>query len=147
MLVDPVASGSVISPRVFAQFALPYLQRNLAKIAELGAAPMLHICGRTDGIIELMADTGAIALSIDQIELADAKAKVGERVCLIGNVRPTETLLEGTPDAVTEEARCCVADCADSPGGFILASGCEVPLEAPPENVDALMAVAREQAR
>ncbi len=147
MLVDPVASGSVIGPRVFEQFALPYLQRNLAKIGELGAAPMLHICGRTDGIIELMADTGAIALSVDQIELADAKAKVGDRVCLIGNVRPTETLLEGTPDAVAQEARRCVADCADSPGGFILSSGCEVPIEAPPENVDALLAVAREQAR
>ena len=144
MLVDPVASGSVISRAMFETFALPTNTRALAKIKSLGMPPVLHICGRTEAIIDLMADTGAALLSVDVIDLATARTKIRDRVALMGNVRPTETLLEGTPDAVRAEARRCLAVCADSPRGFVLASGCEVPLDAPPANVAALIEVARE---
>jgi len=143
VLVDPVASGSVISRAAYAEFVLPYTKSVLARIAALGHVPMLHVCGRTSTIIDLMADTGAAALSIDQIDLAEAKEKVGGRVCLMGNVRPTETLLGGTPETVMAEARQCLALAADSPRGFILASGCEVPIATPPENILALMDAAR----
>jgi uroporphyrinogen decarboxylase len=145
-LVDPVATGSILSPAFFKRFALPGNRRGLARIKSLGMPPILHICGRTSSVIDLMADTGAAVLSIDQIDLAEAKAKVGSRVCLMGNLRPTETLLGGTPDDVRREARRCLADGRDSPGGYILATGCEVPLETPVENMMALMEVARESA-
>jgi uroporphyrinogen decarboxylase len=142
-LVDPVATGSILSPAMFERFALPTNRRALAKIKSLGFPTILHICGRTSGVISLMADTGAAVLSVDVIELAEAKAKVGSRVCLMGNVRPTQTLLGGTPDDVRREARQCMADAGDNPGGFILATGCEVPLSTPPANLDALMEVAQ----
>lgn len=146
VLVDPVASGSVISGPTFEEFALPYLIKALDKISSLGAVPILHICGRSSHIIDAMARSGAAALSIDQIELREAVEKVGDRVCLMGNVRPTETLLEGTPESVRAEARECLAAGRDSPGGFILSTGCEVPIETPPENLMALLEVAREDA-
>jgi len=146
VLVDPVASGSVISRQAFQEFALPYIARTFERIGALGAPPILHICGRTSGIIDLMAQSGAVALSIDQIALREAKAKVGDKVCLMGNVRPAETLLQGTPDAVRAEAAGCLQECKDNPRGFILASGCEVPIETPPENVMALLEVARDSA-
>ena len=142
-LVDPVASGSVISRATFERFALPGIRQGLAKIRSLGMPPILHICGRTSTLIDLMADSGAAVLSVDQIDLAEAKAKVGGRVCLMGNIRPAETLLGGTPDDVRREARQCLADAGDSPGGFILASGCEVPIETPAANMMALMEVTR----
>jgi uroporphyrinogen decarboxylase len=144
VLVDPVASGSVISPRAFREFALPPLKTTLAEIRRLGFPPMLHICGRTAGIIEMMADAGADVLSVDQIDLAEARRLTADRVCLMGNVRPAETLLGGTPEAVRAEALGCLQACADSPRGFVLASGCEVPVETPPENVHALIEAARE---
>jgi len=143
VLVDPVASGSVLSRDAFEDFALPGLVRVLKKIASLNMAPILHICGRTSHIIDLMASSGAAALSIDQIELLEAKEKVGKQVCIMGNVRPAETLLGGTPEAVRREAEKCIEDCGDSPRGFILASGCEVPVETPPENLMALIETAR----
>lgn len=144
VLVDPVASGSVISPRAFREFALPGLTTALAEIRRLGFPPILHICGRTASIIEMMADSGADVLSVDQIDLAEARRLVADRVCLMGNVRTAETLLDGTPETVRAEALRCLLACADSPRGFILASGCEVPVETPPENVHALIAAARE---
>lgn len=143
-LVDPVASGSVLGRKTFEEFALPGLKAVLGEIRKMGFPTILHICGRTSGIIDLMADAGAMVLSIDEIELSEAKEKVGERACLMGNVSPTAMILEGTPEMVRSAARKCLEDAGDSPGGFILSTGCEVPIEAPVENVDALMAVARE---
>lgn len=143
VLVDPFASGSVISRKAYEEFALPYTKGVLARIASLGAVPMLHVCGRTSTLIDLMADTGAAALSVDQIDLAEAKAKVGHRVCLMGNVCPVGTLLSGSVDEVRQEALKCLAAAGDSPKGFILASGCEVPIDTPPDNVFALMDAAR----
>jgi len=143
VLVDPVASGSVLSRKTFEEFAMPYLKRALGKIKSLGMVPILHICGKTASIVDLMAKTGAAALSLDQIELADAVERTGGAVCLMGTVRPAETLLGGTPETVRQEAARCLAAGKRNPGGFILSSGCEVPIETPPANVDALIAAAR----
>jgi uroporphyrinogen decarboxylase len=143
VLVDPVASGSVLSRKAFEEFALPYLRRAFGAIKALGAAPILHICGRTSGLVDLMPSSGAIALSLDQIDLAEAIASTGGSVCIMGNVKPAETLLGGTPETVRREARRCIETGKTARGGFILASGCEVPIETPPENIDALIFVAR----
>jgi uroporphyrinogen decarboxylase len=94
-----------------------------------------------------MAQSGAAALSVDRIELHEAREKIRDSVCLMGNVKPTETLLDGTPESVRAEALRCLEECRNSPRGFILASGCEVPIETRPENVMALIQVARECAR
>ena len=147
VLVDPVASGSVISRKTFEEFALPGIVKSLKKIQSLGAAPLLHICGKTSNIIDLMAQSGAAALSVDVIELREAREKTHDSVCLMGNVRPTETLLEGTPESVRRSALECLEACKDSPHGFILASGCEVPIATPPENVMALIQAAKDLAR
>jgi len=147
VLVDPVATGSILSRPAYERYAQPGNVRVLAKIRELGFPAILHICGRTSHIIDLMAQSGANVLSIDEIDLTEAKDKVGTKVCIMGNIRPTEVLLGGTPETVRKAAAQCLADCGDSPGGYILASGCEVPIETPAENLLALMETARTQGR
>jgi uroporphyrinogen decarboxylase len=147
VLVDPVATGSMISEPLFREFAEPYIAPLCERIRAHGFPAILHICGKTHRLWEAMADTGANVLSLDQADLAEAKSRVGHRVCLMGNVRPAQTLLNGTPEQVDAEAKACLEVAGDSPGGFILASGCEVPLHTPPENVDALMNAARKYGR
>ncbi len=143
VLVDPIASGSVISRKAFEEFALPPLVKALAKIRSLGLPPILHICGKTAAIADLMAQSGAAVLSIDQITVREAREKVKDSVCIMGNVAPTQTLLEGTPDSIRAAARQCLEEAKGCPRGFILASGCEVPIATPPENLLALMNAVR----
>jgi len=137
--VDPVASGSVISRKAFEEFALPGLVAVHETIRSLGMPVVLHICGKTSSIVDLMASSGAAVLSLDLISLAEAKEKVGSKVCIMGNVAPTEVMLNGTPESIRAAAAACLRDCAQNPGGFILASGCEIPIETPPANIMALL--------
>ena len=147
VVVDPVATGSILSPAQFEEFAGPYIAPLMKRIKEKGLPAMLHICGKTHRLLEQMADTGADVLSLDVVDLAEARTRVGSRVTLMGNVRPAQTLLNGTPAEVEAEARECLEKALGNPKGFILSSGCEVPLHTPSANIDALMAAGRKFGR
>ena len=91
-----------------------------------------------------MVDAGAGLLSIDnQVDLAEAKHAVGDRAVLVGNIRPTETMYLGKPPDVEENARECLRKAYDNPKGYILALGCGLPIQTPPENIHALRDSAR----
>jgi uroporphyrinogen decarboxylase len=139
----------MISPKQFREFALPYLTEVVGKITALsGAAPSLHICGNTSKIWPEMTDTGVSILSLDDaVDLAEAKALVGDRVALLGNVRPTASMYLGTPDDVRANALECLAKGWDNPKGYILGLGCGLPIDTKPENIHALVNAAREFGR
>lgn len=68
----------------------------------------------------------------------------GPSVPIIGNVDPINTMLLGTPDDVREEVFRNISDCADSPNGYIVSTGCDIPVNTPRENVIAFMDAVRE---
>lgn len=148
-LAEPVASGTLISPSRFREFALPYLKELVTAIdAFAGGPPSLHICGNTSKIWPDMADTGASVLSLDdEVDIAEARIAVGDRVALLGNIRPTATMVLGTPGDVRANVRECLVKGVGSHKGYILGLGCALPINTPPENVHALIAAAREFGR
>lgn len=148
-LADPTASCTLISPRQFREFAFPYLKEVVAAITEVaGVPPSLHICGNTRKIWQEMADTGVSVLSLDDaVDIGAARAEVGKRVALLGNIRPTASMFLGTPVDVRANARECLAKAWDSPKGYILGLGCALPIDTPVENIHALVAAAREYGR
>ena len=148
-LAEPTASGTLISPKLFREFALPYLKEVVTTVGALaGTNPSLHICGNTSRIWPEMADTGAGVLSLDdEVDLAEARAAVGDRVALLGNIRPTSVMVLGAPDDVRANVRECLAKAAGTPKGYILGMGCALPINTPPENIHALVNAAREYGR
>jgi uroporphyrinogen decarboxylase len=143
-LTDAMSSSTVISPGQFREFSYPYLRLLIEYIHGRGKAVTLHICGKTNLIWEDMVDAGADCLSIDNdADLFDAKAKVGDRVRLMGNVRPSEVMLEGTTSDVRAAVSGCVKAAHDNPKGYIVASGCSLPTETPRENIAAMLDTVR----
>lgn len=143
VIVDPVASSSLISPRQFEKFAMPRINDIVAHTHARGLPICLHICGKTTPIIELMGETGADILSIDIIDMELTKKLVGSKTCLLGNVKPAETMLKGTPAKVMAEVQEIIQSAGDSPRGLIVSTGCETPFNAPPANIDAVMTATR----
>jgi len=143
VVADPTASSSIISPEMFKSFSLPAIKKVFKSVVEAGAVPSLHICGNTEPILELMVESGAKILEIDHlVDLRIAKEKVGSRVCLQGNIDPSLELLMGSPKEVYSSALQCI-EMAGKQGGFILSSGCEVPLNTPWENLVAMVEASR----
>jgi len=143
---DPFSSGDVISRKHFEEFVFPFLRQEIRAIKRKGIKVMLHICGDTSDRLDLMAATGADAISIEEkVDIGYAKKLVGDKVCIIGNVDPM-TLLMKTPKEVEEECEMCIEKAARG-GGFILASGCGVNIATPPENILAMVRVAKLKGR
>jgi len=144
-LTDALCSTTVISPKQFKEFGQPYLQRLMDFIHGRGRTATLHICGKTAPIWEAMADTGADCLSLDNAaDLEAAMLKVGHRVRLMGNVPPSEIMLQGAPVQVRKAVRACVRKAHHNPQGLVVASGCSLPVETPFANIDAMLDAVRE---
>jgi len=137
-LSDPVASGDLLSPDQYAEFARPYEAKVFAAIRAVPTA--LHICGYTKDNMPHIRTTGTQAFSFEEkVEVKDAKQILGD-VLAIGNVAPVRALLNGSPDDVLREANKCFEDGVD-----LLSSGCAVPPLTTLENLRAMAASAKTQ--
>jgi len=142
-LGDSLASGDMISPAMYRQYVFPYHRRVFEALADHcrrhGAHAMLHMCGDDTAILDDLAATGAEIYEVDsKINLGEAKRRIGDRVCLIGNLDPAGFLLWGTEEDVKREAEKCISDAADG-SGFILGTGCFVAWDTPLENLQAMV--------
>lgn len=144
-ICDPVASGDIISEKVYRELVLPYTKELAPAIHKHGVAMGYHICGNTNKITAAMLESGCDMLSVDaKVPLLSAKAIAGPTVPIIGNVDPINVMMLGTPEEVREAVMRNIADAADSPYGYIVSTGCDIPVNAPKENVIAFMEAVRE---
>jgi len=143
---DPVASGDLISPDAFRRFAAPFLKDLVERTRARGKYAMIHICGDTTRILEDIVDIGPNCFSLEsKVDLNKAKDVLGGKVCVAGNVAPTDVFFSGTPEEVIQEAQACV-DTWGEGGGYLLTLGCDFPKTVPLANVMALMSFKGQEA-
>lgn len=146
---DPVASTSLISVRQYDEFVAPYLKNNVDRLRKVnGKNASIHICGTSQGIWESVVGTGVGSFSIDNVEdIAQAKKVMGDRIGLEGNVPPVDIIQKGTVEDVKKACKLCLQKGYDSKKGYILSSGCQIPMHTPIENIQAMMEAARTYGR
>lgn len=141
---DPVSSTSLISVDQYLNFSLPYFQKNVDYIKKNGGGCGLHICGTSRKLWEHLNKTGIGAFGLDNVEdIEEAKEVLGPHMGIQGNVPPVEVMRFGTPQDVLRSARECIRKGYDSPNGYVLTSGCQMPVGTPKENMQALIDAAR----
>jgi MtaA/CmuA family methyltransferase len=135
------AIASLMSPRAYREFALPYEQRIIRAIHDAGARVKLHICGNTSRHLADMAQTGADIIDIDwMVDLSEAVRVFHGIACANGNFDPVKVLLQGTPEEVAQATRDCLAVGDEY---LMVSAGCEVPVETPHANLFAQYEVLR----
>lgn len=142
---EPMSSCTVVSPKVFRELSLPYLKELVDFIHERGFNPVVHICGQTKSIWKDVADLGVAGWSIDNVaSIEECKAAVGSQTKIMGNVDPGSIMYGGTPLDVRIGTLKSVKEGYDNPKGFVVMSGCSLPVETPFENIDSMMDTVRE---
>jgi MtaA/CmuA family methyltransferase len=141
---DSPAGPSLVSPRMYRTFALPWEKRLADEAQSLGLPFVLHICGRTELILDDMLSTGANGLELDhQTDAGVAHGKMKERAVFVGNLDPSSVVCLGSPELVEAKTRELLEIFADTPR-FVLNAGCAIPASTPSENIRAMIRVARE---
>jgi uroporphyrinogen decarboxylase len=140
---DSPAGPSMISPRMYRQFALPYEKQCVEEAHKHGLPYCLHICGDTTPILTDMLETGTDSVELDYLtDIEKAHEVCKDRVCFIGNIDPSGVLALGSPDDVRRATEELLAAYSDSPR-FILNAGCAIPSDTPSENLRAMIAATR----
>ncbi|MCX7591511.1 MAG: uroporphyrinogen decarboxylase family protein [Kiritimatiellae bacterium] len=97
-----------MAPSMFDEFVTPYLRQLITGYRKLGFYTIKHTDGNIMPILDSLVSTGPHALhSLDPqagVDIAEVKRRVGDRVCLIGNVS-CALLQTGTEEQVIEAAR------------------------------------------
>ena len=137
---EPMSSCTVVSPKVFREFSLPYLKELVDFIKSKGKGVVMHICGQTAKIWQDIADLGVAGFSIDNVaSIAECKKTIGGITKILGNVDPGRVMFSGTPLDVRLKTLECIRDGYDSPKGYVIMSGCSLPVDTPFENIQMMM--------
>ena len=134
---EAMTSNQVISPKMFSQFALPYLKEAHENALALGHRHIYcHICGEQNDNLPFwqqvpMGDPGIISIG-HEIDVLTA-AEYFPSDIILGNIEPA-IVQTGTPQEVYQASRVIIEKGKNCPGGFIFSPGCQLPPHTPSIN-------------
>ncbi len=153
LISSAFAGGGFISRQMYAQFVVPYERAVVDALhVEFPALPVYtHTCGKLGDRLELLAEShtdGVDTLDpppLGNVELVDAKARIGDRMFIKGNMNSVALLDDSEAEVM---ARACSALDAGKPrGGYILSSACSVAPHVEPWKLEMLVDIANEYGR
>lgn len=138
------AEGLMVSPKVLRQYFFPWLKK-IGALAEEYNKPLIY---HSDGVLFDLFDD-IIACGVDALhpiepkamDIAEVKARVGDRLALIGNV-DVDLLARGTPDQVRQVVIKNIETIGQN-GGYCVGSGNSVPEYVKLENYVAMIETAK----
>lgn len=138
-IVDPMTSQ--IGPDQFRQFITEPVTEIFELIRQNGGLGSFFVCGYAQQNIEAMCECKPDNVSIDENIPLDYVRDVclNQNISFGGNLKLTVVLLMGTPEDCQKHAIECME--LGGPRGFILAPGCDLPLNTPVDNLKAIAAI------
>lgn len=138
-LGDCVAGSSFISPQQFAEFAAEPAKKVSQAIKSKGGLVFYHSCENSIEHLKLAAELEFSAINIgEDIDIAEVKKQIGDKVCIMGNIDPIEVLWQGSPKDVEKET-IRIIEAAGKKGGFIFNSAEGIVAETPEENLKTMI--------
>ena len=135
------AAASLVGPRIYKEFVLPWEKKLVDAIHARGGRVRLHICGNTRKILDGMGTLDCEMADIDfPVPLEEARAKMGPRQVLAGNLDPVRGLRDGSPDTISKSLEALQQQAG---ARWIVAAGCEIVRDTPHENLRAMVKFAQ----
>jgi uroporphyrinogen-III decarboxylase len=138
------SASSMLSPKMWNEFVFPYYLEMVTQLADNDIVSVLHFDHDWTRDLPRLRELPArkCILNLDGwTDIRKAKQILGDHMAIMGDV-PAPLLSTGTPDDVHRYVRELVRDVG--PTGLILCPGCDAPIDAKPENMEAFVAASLE---
>jgi [methyl-Co(III) methanol-specific corrinoid protein]:coenzyme M methyltransferase len=64
-IADPTATGEILGPKLFEEYAVPYINKIIAAISAMGVPVIVHICGDVKSVKQHIPNLQGKAISVD----------------------------------------------------------------------------------
>jgi len=138
------SASSLIAPKIWDEMVFPYFLELTHALADKGIVSVLHFDQDWNRDLERFKELPAkmCLLNTDGMtDLRKVKEILGDHMAVMGDV-PAALLYSGTPDDIFKYVHDLIRDVG--PTGLILCPGCDAPINAKPENMEAMAAASRE---
>ncbi|MBR1760578.1 MAG: methylcobamide--CoM methyltransferase [Schwartzia sp.] len=136
-IADPTATGEILGPKMFGDYAVPYLNRLADAIHGRGAKAIVHICGRMEAVKKYLPELHGDAVSTDaMVNLKAIKAEYGS-LTVMGNVSTFALQLQ-EPETIRQVTEKLVANGID-----IISPACGLSTKTPVGNIAAMTEVVK----
>ncbi len=116
------SGGPMINPRDFNKYLLPRYQEVAEAIHEWGGKYILHTDGDITSLLDFIVESGFDGLQCLEPPLVDpylVKKKVGDKLCLSGNIDTRHILVDATKKEVEQAVKYAISAMGHG-GGFML---------------------------
>ncbi len=141
IMAEPTAG--LLSPRALAAFSSAYIRRIVTAVDGPDFTVIIHNCGaklvHLPQILESQARVFHFGAPMD---LPAALAQVPTSVVLCGNLDPSRVFVQSQPGEIATATQALLAVTAGH-RNHVLSSGCDIPPQTPPANLDAFFEAAR----
>ena len=138
MVLDDIVG--FLSPSDYLEFAHPFLKEIFSSFPNM--VKVYHNDSNINHILEHLTETGFHVLNFSHnLDIGVVWQRIGNRICLMGNVPPLEVLAKGNPEEVRSWAKACITK-TEGARNLILSAGGGVSPETPAQNIDALVEAA-----
>lgn len=143
-LADPVSSPDLIGAKYYQEFAFPYMKELTDYACSLGHKASLHMCGKTYRIWKYFRQYEVNEVSLDNmIDLKRAVEELSDAIPIAGNVPPVDVVMNGSKEDIVHSVQECIQIGSQAKKGYVLTTGCEIPLHTEIEKIDWLMEAVR----
>jgi [methyl-Co(III) methanol-specific corrinoid protein]:coenzyme M methyltransferase len=130
-IADPTATGEILGPKLFEEYALPYINQLIAAVQQLDVPVIVHICGDVRMVKQHLFNLRGNALSVDaMVNLGKLKAESSSLVTM-GNLS-TYLLESGSADTISVGTEALLKK-----GIHIIAPACGLSTSTPLQNIRA----------
>lgn len=136
---DPTATGEILGPKMFEEYALRYLNKLVAGIHSQNALVVVHICGNMNTVRPLIPRIESDAISTDALVNLRSLKEDYPSLTTMGNLS-TYLLQFGTPDKVAEQTERLLHDKID-----IISPACGLSTSSSLDNIKALTDTVKER--
>jgi len=118
------ATPPYLPPELFKRFVVPYVAEMVDLIHSRGAKVRFHCHGKIRSVLDMIVDTGSDAIDPCEappdgdITLAELKKRIGNKMCIFGNLQ-LKLLEHGSTDEVEKSVKECM-QAAKNGGGYVI---------------------------
>ncbi|MBN1582010.1 MAG: hypothetical protein JXA89_15000 [Anaerolineae bacterium] len=139
--------GLIMGPKLWREFIKPRIAQMYGAVRSSRKFVFIHSCGKVDAIFPDLIECGLNVFNPFQPEVMDVfeiKRQYGDRLSFYGGISIQKTLPYGTVQQVQDEVRWLI-DKVGRDGGYIASPSHDIPADARPENVAAMIEVLQSQ--